>query len=213
MRLLDLYSGAGGAALGYRRAGFHVVGVDRDPAQLAHYLGHEWIAQDVLDLDPEWIGDNFDAVHASPPCQAYSSARWSDDHPDLVAPTRDLLVASGLPYVIENVTGAPVRRDLLLCGSMFDMDVRRHRLFEFGGGLFVWGPPSCSHWRQDRVFTVTGNFGGRDDLVHHRPVRNRDHAADLMGMPRGLPKRAYTEAIPPAYTEWIAREVLVGVSR
>ena len=115
-RLLDLFSGAGGAAMGYHRAGFEVVGVDIKPQP--HYP-FEFHQADALTFPL----DGFDAIHASPPCQAYSTmTRKPSDHPDLYAPTRSRLVATGLPYVIENVIGAPYTHGFVLCGSMFETD-------------------------------------------------------------------------------------------
>jgi len=206
-RLLDLYAGAGGAGLGYRRAGFEVVGVDLGD-HAGHYLGGEFLRADVFDLDEEWMA-GFDAIHASPPCQAYSVARWSDHHPDLLEPTRELLERVGRPYIIENVPGAPLRHYVTLCGSSFGLEVRRHRRFELSAELMAWAPPPCRHSAMGRPYTITGNPGGRDDLEHHRPARNAEHAAEVMGMPAGLRWEHYREAIPPAYTEWLGREVLL----
>ena len=127
-RLLDLFCGAGGAARGYQLAGFHVTGVDIAPQP--RYAGDEFVQADAM----TWPLDGYDSIHASPPCQAYANVTaWRglrDDHPDLVAATRVRLEAAGVPWVIENVPEAPVRRDLLLCGSQFGLRVRRHRAFE-----------------------------------------------------------------------------------
>ncbi len=136
-RLLDLFSGAGGAAMGYHRAGFEVVGVDIAPQP--HYP-FEFIQGDALlylQAVP-WLRDlsRFDAIHASPPCQAYSqaSAQWdsrlgADRHPDLLPEVRMLLEATGLPWVIENVPSSPMSNYVVLCGSSFGLGVRRHRWF------------------------------------------------------------------------------------
>ena len=118
-RLLDLFCGAGGAAMGYHRAGFDVVGVDIKPQP--HYP-YEFIQADAM----TYPLDGFDAVHASPPCQHYSMVvrnfGYADRHPDLLAATRDKLQRDGLPWVIENVPGAPMRADYRLCGCMFGLD-------------------------------------------------------------------------------------------
>jgi DNA (cytosine-5)-methyltransferase 1 len=131
-KLLDLFCGAGGCSVGYARAGFDVVGVDNMPHP--DYPFPMFVADAIEFIEDGWIeAGNFDAVHASPPCPRYSVATPSaarDKHPDLVAPVRELLRATGLPYVIENVPGAPLDTPILLCGSMFDLGVRRHRLFE-----------------------------------------------------------------------------------
>lgn len=124
-RLLDLFCGAGGCAVGYHRTGFDVVGVDIRSQPNYPYRFHQGDALEVLEMilagEGSWALERFDAVHASPPCQAFSIATLfypgaRDEHLDLVEPTRRLLDATGLPYVIENVPGAPIRKDVLLCG-------------------------------------------------------------------------------------------------
>lgn len=128
-RLLDLFCCAGGAGMGYHRAGFDVVGVDIAPQKNYPFEFHQADAM-------TYPLDGFDAIHASPPCQAYSIASQSrrnegHEYLDLLAPTRDRLVASGLPWIIENVPGAPMRADYVLCGCMFGlMSLRRERWFE-----------------------------------------------------------------------------------
>ena len=127
-RLLDLYCGAGGAAAGYAHHGFEVVGVDIAPQRRYPYTFFQGDALDYL----RHFGKAFDAVHASCPCQAFTKA-WriqANDHPDLITPTRELLRELGLPYVIENVPGAPLENPIELCGAMFGLQVYRHRLFE-----------------------------------------------------------------------------------
>src|SRR4051794_5410435 len=145
-RLLDLFCGAGGAARGYQRAGFHVVGVDNRPQP--RYAGDEFVQADALEWDDF---DGFDAVHASPPCQLWAEgSRWhGNSHPDLITPLRPLLEQSGLPYIIENVPEAPLRRDVVLCGTQFGLqaegfEVRRHRAFELNWPLGTLVPP-CQH--------------------------------------------------------------------
>ncbi len=210
--LLDLFCGAGGAAVGYYRAGFDVIGIDIEPQP--HYP-FQFLQADAIAQHPLFL-DMFDAIHASPPCQRYSTSTQAtgnpDDHPDLVEPTRDMLEATGLPYIIENVEGAPIRPDVMLCGSMFDMQVRRHRVFELGGWI-AWGAPTCRHRDQARrgpTVDVTGHAGGRNQTVRPGfPVKwfDVEHARDVMGMP-WADGRGCTEAIPPAYTEWIGTQLL-----
>ena len=128
-KLLDLFCGAGGAAMGYYRAGFDVVGVDIK-SQL-HYP-FPFIQGDAL--NPPVDFSKFDAVHASPPCQAFTNARTFHNrtHPDLLTPMRKLLKQLKIPWVIENVPNAPMRSDIILCGSVFgNSRLKRHRLFEF----------------------------------------------------------------------------------
>src|SRR5690554_2039294 len=120
-RLLDLFSCAGGAGVGYARSGFDVVGVDNKPQK--HYP-FEFHQDDALRyLAEHW--EEFDAIHASPPCQVYSATKHAHagagNHPDLLEPTREAVRATGLPYVIENVEGAPLLDPLTLCGSEFGL--------------------------------------------------------------------------------------------
>src|SRR3954468_740101 len=136
--ILDLFWGAGGASVGYPRAGLDVIGVDlkRQPSYPFISLQTDAIAflDDLLEQQAAGIPVAYAAVHASPPCPRFSnlSRSWNVDpsaHPDLVAPVRDRLVRLGLPFVIENVVGSPLAPDSLkLCGSMFDLAVERHRL-------------------------------------------------------------------------------------
>ena len=143
-RLLDLFCCAGGAGAGYSRAGFEVVGIDIKP-QPRYPL--PFIQADALALDPKFVA-LFDAVHASPPCQSYSDLakrnRNADAWPRLLDPVRDMLIRSGLPYIIENVEGAPLRDPVMLCGTMFKgLRVIRHRLFETNFPLLT--PPHGKH--------------------------------------------------------------------
>jgi site-specific DNA-cytosine methylase len=137
-RLLDLFCGAGGAAMGYSRAGFEVVGVDIEPQPNYPFEFVQGDALEVLWGHGYWgVPADFDAIHASPPCQHYANVtRWRGDqadHPDLIAPVRDLLEQTGLPYVIENVRTAELRSCFLLCGSHFLLPIRRHRYFVVEG--------------------------------------------------------------------------------
>ncbi len=201
-RLLDLFCGAGGAAMGYHRAGFEVVGVD-----IHHQPNYpfEFIQSDALEL--AFHPGDFDAIHASPPCQAYSTATvYRDRHADLYATTRTLLQATGLPYVIENVIGAPYRSGFILCGSMFGMRVRRHRNFESSELMLR---PECRHEEQGRPITVTGE-GGAFSGRHSLRV-SKFQWGDLMGMPWATPAEI-AQAIPPAYTEWIGSRLLEVIS-
>jgi DNA (cytosine-5)-methyltransferase 1 len=149
MRLLDLFCGAGGAAEGYRRAGFEVVGVDINPQP--HYP-FEFIQGDALRMlelcGGMQLDKGFDAIHASPPCQAFTAYQRtgvpSIDHPDLIEIVRWLLRNTGVPWVIENVTGAPLQNPIQLCGTGFGLKVQRHRLFETNFPLMS---PGCSHGR------------------------------------------------------------------
>lgn len=221
-RLLDLFCKAGGAGMGYYRAGFEVVGVDIEPQP--HYP-FEFHQADAL----TYPLDGFDAIHASPPCQAYSTGSRSAATlatPMLIDAVRPLLNATGLPYVIENVGGA---RDelrvtpqgyVVLCGSMFSREMpKRHRLFEIHP--FVWAPyhPPCRGWNAElakrlgvdrRRVEVAGHGRGWVESTHGRE-RNVSFWRRLMDMPWAERDIELSEAIPPAYTEWIGRQLLAAI--
>lgn len=188
-RLLDLFCGAGGAGMGYHRAGFDVVGVDIEPQP--HYP-FEFVQADALTFPL----DGFDAIHASPPCPHYANVtRWrgrQTDHPALIGPVREMLRASGLSYVIENVRTRALESPIVLCGSMIGLPIRRHRYFESNVAL-PWFMPSCQHRSTDLAFEHKGERA----------------YADAMGCDWMSSKEA-RQAIPPAYTEWIGRHLIPG---
>jgi DNA (cytosine-5)-methyltransferase 1 len=173
-RLLDLFCGAGGAARGYQLAGFHVTGVDNRPQP--RYAGDVFVQADAM----TYPLDGYDAIHASPPCQAYSAANnihQRTDHPDLVAATRERLLDSTLPYVIENVPGAPLQRPYLLCGRAFGLGVKRHRLFEVSVAMLV---PPCprghpGEWVMVFGHTVLGRTPTLGRTAKNGPIFRRPH--------------------------------------
>jgi DNA (cytosine-5)-methyltransferase 1 len=191
-RLLDAYCGAGGATRGYQQAGFYVVGIDIAPQP--HYCGDEFIQGDALEMlaDLDWLA-GFDAIHASPPCQHYSSATaWRGDrdkHPDLIDPVRKLLKAVGLPWVLENVEAAPLT-GVVLCGSQFNLKVRRHRGFETSWTFDMGLRPACQH-------------NGLKAFEH----KQERAYADAMGC-TWMNTTEARAAIPPAYTEFIGAQLL-----
>lgn len=210
-RLLDLFCCAGGAAMGYHLAGFEVVGVDVRPQPRYPFA---FVQADATTFPL----DGFEAVHASPPCQAYSAATPEDGrrrHPDLVGPTRERLIASGLPYVIENVVGAPLRNPVMLCGSSFGLAVQRHRLFETN--FPVWGVPCAHHLQQARRYPATRPGRGRSRVVQVNGNGGGEaKRAELWAAAMGIDwmiKAELAQAIPPAYTRHVGEALLAEVRR
>lgn len=218
LRLLDLFCGAGGAGMGYNRAGFDVVGVDIEPQPHYPFEFHQGDARDFV--AEHWR--EFDVIHASPPCQGYLNLGGVNraqgrayEHPDLIGETRRLLIATGMPYVIENVADArPQLRDpVRVCGTGLWLPLRRHRLFE--SNMPLEGVP-CSHarytvprywtgWRpkgQHRLSTVVqvyGNAGGRDEWP------------SAMGI-NWMTPREMCEAIPPAYAQHVGSQFIEQIA-
>lgn len=213
-RLLDLFCCAGGATRGYQLAGFYVVGVDIKPQP--HYVGDEFYQADALEFVAAH-GHEFDAIHASPPCQMYSKTKvWAKDKPMLIEKTRAALIATGKPYVIENVSGAArvMRSSAMLCGLMFGLKVFRHRYFESSVLLL-----SSPHPRHDGhrigiggMCSVVGSGDANWHNGQHVPADHRTRAAfnAAMGIDWML-KREIVESIPPAYTEYLGRQLLAYV--
>ncbi|NUV62802.1 DNA cytosine methyltransferase [Streptomyces sp. CAI-85] len=206
-RLLDLFCKQGGAGKGYGDAGFDVTGVDTEPQPR---YPHRFVQADALAFVREH-GADFDFIHASPPCQFYSDTQrlTGNAHPDLIAPTRAALEATGRPYVIENVRGAVPHliAPVLLCGGMFALETYRHRYFETGRWTLtpprhpehaapvakMGRPIPPGHYGQ-----FVGNFSGVD------------HARRVMGV-HWMNRDGIRECIPPAYTEHIGRTFLTTV--
>ena len=196
MKLLDLFCGAGGASMGYHRAGFEVVGVDINPQPNYPFEFHQ---ADAL----EYPLNGFDVIHASPPCQAYSrtNAAYRDRHQDLIAIVRDRI--DKYPYVIENVQEARriLWNPLMLCGGMFGLPVHRHRYFEIRPQIFRF-LPGCNV-PEDTVY-ITGTPRPKDGSPRKDPPADVKRAA--MGTP-WMTIKNMDEAIPPAYTEYIGRQL------
>jgi len=217
MKLLDLFCCAGGAGAGYHAAGFDVTGVDISPQPNYPFDFHQ---ADVLQLDVGFLR-LFDAIHASPPCQGYSSMRHAHNTtgaPLLINQVRQLLEDAGKPYVIENVEQAKwsMVKPILLCGSMFGLgteghELRRHRLFESNVDLFA--PCACRH----SYAPVVGVYGGhaRRRSASHGGRKTQDRwehghkyaMQEAMGMNWGTTAEI-SEAIPPAYTEHLGRQLM-----
>ena len=228
-RLLDLFCGAGGAAVGYHRAGFEVVGVDIKPQPHYPFEFHQADALEVLDLGPALglmprLPSQFDAIHASPPCQRFSDLakrnKNAADWPDLIAPLRERLVATGLPYVIENVEGAPLINPIVLCGTMFPgLRVIRHRLFEVARGTADMAMEVPAHGKHPLVFTHDrrkAHYGRLDEDTAFVQVTGGGNASvankrAAMGIDWML-GHELNEAIPPAYTEFIGKHLISVLS-
>lgn len=214
-KILDLFCCAGGAAVGYAQAGFDVIGIDIKP-QPNYPL--PFIQTDALTLDPKFIA-LFDAVHASPPCQSYSDLAKrngnADEWPRLIEPIRDMLIRSGLPYVIENVEGAPMLDPVVLCGTMFpELRVLRHRLFEANFTILP-----LEHKKHPKVHTFDrrkSHFGKTNEWKDFVQVTGGGNctiaaARDAMGID-WMTKNEINESIPPAYTKLIGEQLLLHLA-
>jgi DNA (cytosine-5)-methyltransferase 1 len=203
MKMLDLYCGAGGAGMGYSLAGFDVVGVDINPQRNYPFAFHRADAIDYLAQH----GWEFDAIHASPPCQSYSQMSncrpgLAETYPDLVAATRAMLDFLGKPYVMENVVGSPVRPDITLCGHMFGLPLYRHRVFESNYELaqlphvkHTLPGSKAGHWTPGHIISVSGNCA---------PIAL---AREAMGID-WTNRHELAESIPPAYTQHIGGQIM-----
>jgi DNA (cytosine-5)-methyltransferase 1 len=222
-KLLDLFCCEGGAALGYDRAGWDVLGVDLDP-RFAKRYPFQFVTADAIEF-VTLFSHEFDAIHASPPCQHASIATSGIDrsrYPHLIEPTRAALIASGLPYIIENVKGAALRNPLTLCGSMFDLTatdddgtpvrLERHRLFE--SNILLSAPRPDFH---DKAVQVAGSYGGaRRDKVEARQVRHGGYVPSIPVQQRLLgidhmTQHGMHQSLPPAYTEWLGAQLLAHI--
>lgn len=225
--LLDLFCGAGGAGEGYARAGFRVVGCDLDPKPLRRnphecYQGDALAVLDTLLAGETWHGYrlcDFAVIHASPPCQGYSVSKGlaRGDKPLLIETVRGRLERSGLPWIIENVTGA--RRHLpasvMLCGTLFGLHVYRHRYFESSHLLF--SPAACQHptYLLDGYLCVYGHLarrrqhGNKGNRYERATVAEARAAMGIEWMTQG----ELSQAIPPAYTAWLGSQLMAVIER
>lgn len=219
MKVLDLFCGAGGASDGYHQAGFEVVGVDIKPQP--HYP-YEFILADALwflDQLYEWPNlINFDVIHASPPCQGYSKSVTSKDskwvntrgrnEPRLIKPLREKFLKLNIPYVIENVTGAheSLISPSLLCGTMFELPIARHRLFETSFAVNQPKHPRCRGVA--KIYAEINKIEYRDMSItgKGRHTGTSERWSQILGINRMMRQRDYSEAIPPAYTKYIGEQ-------
>jgi DNA (cytosine-5)-methyltransferase 1 len=237
-RLLDLFCCEGGASTGYARAGFDVIGVDlfRHRDSKGRLIGFNQRRYPFPSHQADAIAyaiehaHRFDAIAASPPCQHASAgtramrAQGDDRHPALIEPTREALIASGRPYVIENVSGAALLDPLLLCWSMFNvagsvtnadgvpLRMERHRLFE--SNVALTAPRPCEH---PASVQVAGSYGAAQRTIegakrrHGGYVPERDVQQRLLGID-WMTERGMHQSIPPAYTEHIGRQLLEAIA-
>ena len=204
-RLLDLFCGAGGAAMGYYRAGFDVVGVDIKPQPRYPFEFHQGDALEYCAAH----GAEFDVIHASPPCQGYSAMRhlpWlkDRDYPLLIPVTRLALQATGKIWVIENVSRAPLN-GAELCGAALGLSIVRHRRFESSHLLLF--PPCPGH---GTLYPGSRNMGKRGMAAGVMGLAPGQDAATVLGID-WMQGREMRQAIPPAYTEYIGRQLLTAI--
>jgi len=202
--------------MGYFRAGFDdITGVDINPMPRYPF---KFIQADALEYLREH-GAEYDVIHASPVCKGYSrlSSMWQDrEYPDDIPEVRRLLRLTGKPYVIENVVGAPLENYVMLCGSMFGLRVYRHRLFECNPQILI-SPASCNHWGKasgnkalKNKKGVTPNLDDFDIMTITGHDFILDHAKQAMGID-WMQQSEISQAIPPAYTEWIGKQILEAI--
>ena len=206
MKLLDLFCGVGGASAGYTAAGFDVTGIDlkhgkRYPytyirGNVSEYLNNDYLRQ-------------FDVIHASPPCQTHSITQHlrnaqgkSTSKVDMIPEVRAALIASGVPYIIENVPGSPLIDPIQLCGSSFNLKVRRHRLFESNINL---KGSTCNHKAQGKPVGVYGSLNDEIPGGGHT-AKTLQQARSAMGIEWAL-WGELVEAIPPIYTEYVGKQI------
>lgn len=205
-KLLDLACKAGGASEGYYRAGFDVTGVDIEPQP--NYPAHmRFIQADMFEYLPAHAHE-YDVIAASPMCEAHSlgTQRWLNsghrNYTDQIEPLRPLLMATGKPYIIENVERAPLRKDVMLCGTMFGLKLIRHRIFESNLPLMGPGAP-CKHFgsvKHGKDYVTVAGHGGEGS----NRFSDWQEAMDIYWMS----KLELSKAIPPAYTEFLGRQVI-----
>ena len=216
-RLLDLFCGAGGAAMGYARAGFDVVGVDINPQPRYPFEFHQADAM-------TYPLDGFDVIHASPPCQAYSQLTpltHRANHPMLIVETRLYLRQSRAMYVIENVPGArsELLSPLMLCGTMFGLPLWRHRYFEIGSEVAMRAPASCAHSRRPVLVGAGTPHAGYPGPVSPSGTTRRkagrfewsSQEVALAMEIDWMTRAGLDQSFPPAYTEWIGRQLIAAL--
>jgi len=222
MLLLDLFCGAGGASWGYHKAGFDIIGVDSRPQPLYPF---EFIQDDAMDVlktlrghDAIYMGRKVDIIHLSPPCKAHTRAKHireaqghESSEPNLLTPSLRLLEDVWTPWIVENVPGAPMPKELMLCGSMFGLKVRRHRWFCAHRDFFLYPPGVCDHGAQGKPIgvyhTMNDTVQGKDNkrggyVIGGSTAKTLEEGQEAMGI-NWMTWKPLTQAIPPAYTKYI----------
>lgn len=204
--LYDVFCGGGGCTKGYQQAGFRVIGIDSHPQP--HYCGDGFMQMDAFEFFRRYMSGEYEpasAFHCSPPCQGYSNTRVINGHnyPMLIEPVRAALMATGRPYIIENVVGAPLLNAVMLSGTMFDLGTVRERLFEcsFQVELPLAPTPGARHTKMGRQ----PEPGKYMYVVGH--VSDVKSAGAAMGID-WMNRDELAEAIPPDYTTWIGAQLL-----
>ena len=206
LKLLDLFCGAGGASAGYAAAGFEVTGIDVKHGKRYPFT---YIRGDVRDYLNIVFLQQFDVIAASPPCQTHSATKHlrnaqgkSTSKIDMIPEVREALIASGLPYVIENVPNAPLIHPVQVCGSHFDLKVRRHRLFESNVTIEGTG---CDHKSQGKPVGIYGSM--RDEIPNGgHTAKTMQEANEAMGI-NWMIWSELVESIPPIYTKYIGHQI------
>lgn len=206
--LIDLFCKQGGTSMGYYRAGFDIIGIDKDPQPRYPF---EFIQGDVFEVWDSLPHDRVTAYAASPPCQAFSQLNYihKNNHPDLIQQTRTLLQKTNKHYMIENVPHAPLINPIQLCGSSFGLRVRKHRRFELS--IFMLAPPCQHYWQdQDKIFTVRNHGKTVPSGICYVFGQGTGKGEDWNGAMdiNWMTRDGLREAIPPAYTKWIGEQLL-----
>jgi len=234
MIALDLFCGAGGASKGLLDAGFkRVIGVD-NVEQKEYIRPKSFVCTDAIKYVSCNELENIDFIWASPPCQQYSwgTVKWRNKgkkYPDLVGITRSALEKTGKPFVIENVVGAPLRKDLMLCGEMFGLRIIRHRIFEIHGfdckqpehkkhkrhvydgtacGVWMGGKPGCWGNQAMRKYYVTVAGHGGDGGKGNCSLKAWQEAMEIDWISN---KKTLAQCVAPKYSEYIGKQYLKGV--
>ena len=223
LKLLDLFCGSGGATKGFQNEGFIVTGIDSE--KMPFYCGNKFIQDNVFNLSLDFI-KSFDIIWASPPCQLFSVGTMgvknrNEKYPNLIEKTRTLLKKSGLPYIIENVPNAPLRKDLMLCGEMFNLRIIRHRIFEIEG-FKTYQPIHKKHKRSVCKGTAIGvwnggkpgGFGKRSYYMQVAGHGGNSYSFKLIDWQKAMninwvkSKKYLTQCVPPDYSQFIAKSFL-----